>query len=229
MTKKSIRFGVTDGKGNRSSTWKCFAAKPPKNDVYLACREIGGALKVSLHETGDWRFAYTQPFFEDNLDEIDKSGKGRIIEKWSKPPQIAPGVILAIRIVIPWGSVRTPIESNIKKNIHWVNKPPDGYAIEFCLIITVKGVKTTGWPGKNGMNTRLAGSFQINSGENIWVVYREILMPKIEQQSGNPKFYKDKDKNALKTNNLRMLALDVAEDGSRVLYDFSVQYKRKST
>ncbi len=229
MSKKSIRFSVTDGKGNRSATWNCSAAKPPKNDVYLACRETGGALKVSLHESGNWHFAYNQRFFADNFDEIDRTDKNRFIEKWSKSPEIAPGVILAFRIVVPEGSVQTPIENNIKKNIHWVNKPPDGHAIEFYLIITAKGLKTSNWPGKNGMNTQLAGSFQLSNGENVWVVYREILMPKIEQQSGDFKFFKGKDENALKSNNLRMHALDVAEDGSRGLYDFYVQSKRKST
>lgn len=138
MSKKSIRFGVTDGKGNRSSTWNCFAANPPKKDVYLACREIGGSLKASLHESGNWHIAYNKKFFDQNIVGDNDTDKSRFIEKWSKPPEIAHGLILAFRIVIPWGSVRTPIEKNIKKNIHWVAKPSEGKAIEFDLIITVK-------------------------------------------------------------------------------------------
>ena len=229
MSKKSIRFGVTDSKGNRSATWNCSAAKPPKNDIYLACREIGSIIKVSLHQSGIWRLAYEENFFEDNFGKIDEIDKDRAIEKWSKPPEIAPGVTLAFRVVVPWNSVRTPIENSIKQNTCWVNKPPDGYAIEFYLLITAKGVKTTGWPGKDGMNSQLAGSFQLGSGENVWVVYREILMPKINQQSVNLKYFKGKNENTLKSNNLRMHALDIAEDGSRVLYDFYVQYRKKST
>lgn len=224
MAKKAIRFGVTDNKGNRSSTWICTIAKPPKNDIYLVCRELGGALKISLHESGDWRFAYNQDFFDDNFDEIDKSRNGRSIEKWTRPPEIASGVTLAMRILIPWGSITTAIGQGSEEDIYWVNQPLDGYAIEFDLIITEKDIKSTQWPGKNGMKTQLVGSVELSGGETVWIVFHEILMPVIEQQSYNPKFIKGQNLEIVKSKNLKIIAFDVAEDGSRVLYDFSVQY-----
>lgn len=79
------------------------------------------------------------------------------------------------------------------------------------------------------MNTQLIDSFQLNNEETVWIVYQEIVMPEINQQSVNLKFYKGKGEEALRSENLRMQALGIVEDGSRVLYDFYVKYQKKST
>jgi hypothetical protein len=59
MSERSIRFGVTDYKGRRAATWKCWTqVGSGKKDVYLACREPRGSPKLSLHESGQWQVAF---------------------------------------------------------------------------------------------------------------------------------------------------------------------------
>jgi hypothetical protein len=90
-SKQSIRFGITDGSGKRAATWNCWThIGGGKSDVYLACRSIGYALKVSLHETGDWHIAYSEKFFVENLEALADRPQGRFIDKWTRPREIGP-------------------------------------------------------------------------------------------------------------------------------------------
>src|SRR5262245_45167113 len=112
MPEQAIRFGVFDGSGLRAATWKCWS-NAGKEDIYVSCRELQGALKASLHESGGWHFAYDSKFFDESIRPEDKSEKGRFIDKWRAPPPIAPGIILALRIVTPSPSVCTPHEEPV--------------------------------------------------------------------------------------------------------------------
>ncbi len=86
MPEQSIRFGISDGSGNRSATWKCWSSVGVgKNDIYLACRALGGVLKTSLHQSGRWHIAYSNCFFEDKIDDSQKKEKDRFLEKWPRP------------------------------------------------------------------------------------------------------------------------------------------------
>jgi hypothetical protein len=160
MSELTLRFGVFDGTGFRAATWKCWTPSG-KDDVYLSCRELGGALKTSLHESGAWHVAFDNKFFDAKVSEEDKSEKGRFLDKWRVPPPIAPGVRLAFRIVTPWSSVRTP-HKEVKK-IFQAPKPAEGKALEFDLLIVDPTTLITGWPGKNTMNTSLVGSYKLPS------------------------------------------------------------------
>src|SRR5215468_9194933 len=55
----AIRFDVSGEGGRRAASWKCWAEiGRGKNDVYVACRGLGGVIKTSLHESGDWLVDY---------------------------------------------------------------------------------------------------------------------------------------------------------------------------
>lgn len=51
MSDHSIRFGVGDPLGRRSSEW-LVAWKSKTSDVYIATRTLGGTLKASIHQSG---------------------------------------------------------------------------------------------------------------------------------------------------------------------------------
>jgi len=136
MAEKSIKFGINDGKKNRSSTWKCWIrTKVGKNDVYLACRALGSAFKASLHESGNWHIAYSQNFFDTYVKDSQKIEKGRFIQKWFKPTEIGPGVVLAYRIVTPSSAVTVPYDQF--KKINWIPNSAKGKATEVCILITL--------------------------------------------------------------------------------------------
>src|SRR5664279_6348545 len=54
-----LRFGVGVPDGRRSSTWSVIANKT-KRDVYFGPRRGLATFKLSLHESGVYRFAYTE-------------------------------------------------------------------------------------------------------------------------------------------------------------------------
>lgn len=51
MATRSVRFGIGDPAGARSTEWLVLW-KTKSSDVYLASRALGNTLKVSLHESG---------------------------------------------------------------------------------------------------------------------------------------------------------------------------------
>ena len=94
MAEQAIRFSVCSDNGFRASTWKCWTPSG-KEDVYLTCRELGGMLKVSLHESGRWHFAYDQSFFERSVSETDRTERGRYIDSWLRPSPLAAGHVIS--------------------------------------------------------------------------------------------------------------------------------------
>jgi len=208
--------------GDRAATWKCWSP-PAKNDVYLACRELRGTLKTSLHESGRWHVAYSAKFFDENVPVEHRYDDGRFVEKWARPAVMAPGVTLAYRIVTSGMSCTT--KETLPKSVHVVPAPiAAGRAVEFDIILVDHPtVDADGWPGKN-QGTRLVGSYGLGDGASVFVVCWEIAMPTLPSVRGSPKFYQGKGAADLERANLRALAFGEEPDGSRVIYDCAITY-----
>jgi len=224
MPESALRFGVSDGAGLRAATWKCWSPAG-KEDIYLSCREMGGALKASLHASGAWHFAFDKTFFDAKVRQEDKSEKGRFLDKWDVPSPIAPGVRLAFRIVTYTSSVCTPHKAC--HAIIYAPKPAEEKAIEFDIFIVEPTTPISGWPGKNKMNTLLVGSYALPSGRTVWVVYRVIPMPTLPTQTGRAKFFDGKTLEDMKGDGLRLIAFGGEPDGSKVIYDCKVSYEKR--
>jgi hypothetical protein len=217
MKEIAIRFGVGDGQ-RRAATWKCWALEGPgRNDVYLACRELRGALKASLHKSGQWHVAFDQQFLERNA--VREEWPTRFMETWQRPAELAPGFTLAFRIITPFATVNaTP---GREKGVVWVSPPPPGHVIETAVIITGADTVTSGWPGQRSMGTSLVGQFQINNGDSVWVVSRvDAQPPHIKTQLNRSRFFHGKSKADAVGPGLRAIAFGVEADGSRVIYEF---------
>ena len=212
MPEQFIRFAVTNLPSNeRSSTWKCLANK---NDIYLMCREMGGSLKISFHESGSWRIAYLKEFFEKSVPGVKKN---RVIKEWMRPSAISPDVTMVCRLIIPAAAVSRQILS-IKNQMHCVPRAKEGKAIEISILITGQGAHISDWSGNRVMNTTLIGSMLLDNRETVWLVYREIEPPKIMSGAGNPLFYKGKTETDLYREGLR--AITFGEDAKGlILFD----------
>jgi hypothetical protein len=222
MAKSSIRFGITNGRGESASTWKIWNNK---SDVYLASRSQGGSFKVSFHAKCNWRFAFTKEMYLKEKEYNPDWRKDRLIEEWAKPKPLSEGVTLAYRIITPWSSVRIPIRKTAE-NIVYIPNAPENKAIEIYIIITSPNINITGWPGKRAMNTSLVGSFLIDNGDTIWVVYKEIDNPQLNLPiNGNTYYFNGKSKKDLKSHNLRAFLYGSYNDESRWVYDSVVEMK----
>lgn len=226
MPELAIRFTVQFQGRQRAATWKCWSPSG-KEDIYLTCRELGGALKISLHESGKWHTAYFEGFFKSAVPKEYQTDAGRFIDQWNCPEAIAPGVTLAVRIVTPWSSITA--HGEMSTSIVSVPPPAEGKAIECGIFLIDRSTPMTDWPGKKAMNTELIGSYELPSGNSVWVVWWEINMPKLNPLHGSPKFYHGHSMEDLKTEHVRMLMFGDVPDGSKVIYDCVAKYEKRST
>jgi hypothetical protein len=214
-----IRFGVGDGVTRRAATWKCWARRGVgKNDIYLACRELRGALKTSLHETGRWHVAFDAQYLSAHGGAHERPT--RMIEAWDRPSELVPGLTVAHRIVTPSGTVSAHVE-NPANDVVWLPPPPDGKAVETDILITAPGVRTTSCPGQARMGTQLVGSFTLDSGDTVWVVYHVVKLPSagVTLTASNVRYFAGKTWDDIRGGGVRAILFSSEPDGSRVMYE----------
>src|SRR5829696_1026585 len=133
-----VRFAVGGPDEPRSLVWRVWTTKG-KSDVYISGRLQGGDWKVSLHESGDWRFALTREFAEARGED------DRLIAQWDRPQPLYGGVTPAFEIVVPSAELalpRQPLPGNRKKhlkNVTWLEPAPEGFAKQFLVTYTEPG------------------------------------------------------------------------------------------
>jgi hypothetical protein len=227
MSQKALRFGIQDGV-RRAATWKLWTETAHGNsEVYLACRALGGSLKASLHQSGNWHIAHSQRTFEERVQGAIPRFTDRFIDKWPRPPEITPGVTLAFRIVTPSSAVSSSIDGSNVSGVIWLPNAPTEKATEIDIFFVNSATPPSGWPGKRSMGTSLVGSLPLENGDKVWVVYWVIDMPDLSQlNKGRGGFYKGRSRADLEGAQLRALVFGNEPDGSRVMYDCAVQDKQ---
>ena len=80
----TVRVAVGEP-GRRSSIWYVQAGKN-SHCVYIFAQTLGGTQKFSLHQSGDWRYAFTSEFMEDpeNTEFVDQLDD-RVRDSWRRP------------------------------------------------------------------------------------------------------------------------------------------------
>jgi hypothetical protein len=228
MAEVSLRFGVADAFGRKASTWKCWSSiGTGKHDVYLTCRSLGGAFKASLHQSGAWHIAFAQTFLDTNVEHGEETGDNhnRFLDRWPRPPEIAPGVTLAFRILIPYVAVTVPLYNVPQQSITWLPAPPEGKAVEIAIVFTSPTATITDWPGRRTMNTKLVGKLNLDSGESVWVIHRIVDVPDFGTLHGKVTRFKSGGGTSLSEPGLRAILFGHTEDGSRFMVECVVGEK----
>jgi len=220
MAERALRFGVgSTTNALRAASWKIWSP-PGKDDIYIAGRELRGAVKVSLHESSNWHLAYDPLFFEDKMPEDSRSDEGRFIEKWRRPRSITPGVTLALRIVTPWTALRA---GQPGRKIQLIDPPNEGRAREIGLLVIEPTTVITGWPGKE-QGTQPIGCYDLVSGSSVWVVHWEIECPDFSSLgTSQAHLFRGVGREEISTD-LRALVFGDHADGSKVIYDLAGSY-----
>jgi len=230
MPKQSLRFSVRDENGNCAVTWKLLTQTGnDKHDVYLTCRSLGGKFKASLHQSGSWHVGFVRDFLNENLDRCHPKREDPYIDRWPRPTELAPGVTLAYRIVIPTSGVNIPITNSLPKSITWIPAAPKGKAVEIDVVFTRPGTVVSNWPGRNSMQTELVGKLVLENREIVWVVHRVVDVPAFNLPSGgNPTWFKSGRDVNLADGNIRAILFGNADDGSRFVVDCAVKIVTKA-
>jgi hypothetical protein len=226
MGERSIRFTVTDGVTRRAATWKCwtFIGKG-KSDVYLGCRELGGELKASLHQSGNWHIGFTQKLFDENPEIIADKSAGRFIMKWPRPPQIIEGMTLAFKIITPFSAVDTPLDVPLSKDIISIPIPPDNCAVEIAILIMTSSNLVSSWPDNMGAY-KIAESMVMDKGETVYVAHRLTTIPPPGTLQGTPRYFAGKSRDDLvRARSPKALIFGKAKDGCCFIVDCAVEIR----
>jgi hypothetical protein len=161
-----LRFAVGTEHGLRSATWK-LKGSPKTRDLYFGSRLNMNELKLSLHQSGDWRLAYTRESWEKS------GGKGsRLLAQFAPPSCMIGNWRRAVSIIVPTTNLR-PSElrepERRSKDISWWSPAPDGSAIWFEIMISDEAPDSTVAFGGIG----IVGRLDLPDGSGVLVVADE--------------------------------------------------------
>jgi hypothetical protein len=218
VSEVSIRFGVGDGRNRRAATWKCWAHRGAgKNDVYLACRELRGALKASLHQSGQWHVSFAASFLPAKA--VAEEWPTRFVETSARPNELSSGFTLAYRIVTPYAAVNAGMSDGEDQGIVWIPPPAEGHAVETIVAFTHSAPRNMDWPGRRSMGTDLVGAFSLDNGHVVWIIAREITPPAFELSMNDARYFHGKTSADVKDPGVRGIVFRHEQDGSRSMWE----------
>ncbi len=223
MPENAIRFAVRNKNNQRSVSWKLWTnTGTGRDDLYLVCRPLGGKLKTSFHQSGQWQISFIPSFLKANVPAANSLHANRHIERWNRPREIAPHITLAYRILVPAVAVNVPVKESWAKKIEWIESAPTDKATEIDVVITSPEAVVSSWPGQRSMGTNLVKKLQMDCGDSVWVVAHTVEMPRFPPRNAKPVFF-DSSKGDLQSHeNLRAILVGNCQDGSRYLVDCPV-------
>ena len=227
--KKPIKFAV-GSPGRRSGLWRVWSPKD-KADIYVQPQSHESLAKVSLHESGDWRF---QVLFE-KFDSADlrlvnlPDESSRIIDQWVQHPPFADGWTDALTVMVPSVDVVDVPGDEIKKmqTICWTAEPPFGEAAEFRITLIEKDQSALvfEWPASRRLS--VIGAYRVVTGTTVVVTHhRTELADKVvqaltrvraEQYAGLPSNFSVSPETGPRT-----VATARFADGYRIYYDLAL-------
>jgi hypothetical protein len=226
MAERSIRFGVTDRAGHRAATWRCWTnGAGGKSDVYLACRELQGKLKLSLHESGRWHVGFDRASFTTMFDE-GAQPRTRFLGTWDRAAPICDGLILACRVVVPSHAATVPIET-LSKKIFWIDSAPPAKSVQVAIFLCDYEFEEGNWPGRTSMNSGLVGSFRLEGGGHIVAVHHTIPSLNLNfPTTHSPNLFRGITADDLLSEGMRAIVWGDANDGSVQFYDTPIRFTK---
>ena len=138
--KVALRFAVGEP-GLRGTVWRLWASRDT-DDVYLASRQTAGEVKVSLHDSGDWRLQVVDPDRPKTVVFGDVGGRaqGRVLDRWQRPEANTVGWVHAITIVLPERHlVPLPHDGVPFEDVRWLPRPGRNEFVAFEVSIVTPG------------------------------------------------------------------------------------------
>lgn len=224
MAESAIRFGVKNQEGLRAATWKCWTRRGVgKLDVYLSCRELGGELKVSFHESGQWHTAFKHSTWLEGFDSLAARPESRFSDQWSNPVEVSPGCFMAFQIFVPGQSPNVG-EGADDPSVLWVSEAVPGEAVEFSIVFTPPVYSPEKWPGKDSAGTELLGQFELDNAAKVWIVHRKCPFTMPPMGTGRSSLMHGATHADLQAANLRAIIFGNRNDGVRFMIDARIQY-----
>jgi len=171
MGKRDINFRFAFGReaAAHSSIWRLFSTT---NDVYMSTRSLGGALKASLHESGECAVAFTEQYVAKQRSADAWWRESRRVDTWTPASNIRAGVTLAMRIAVPDSELREyPVSTS--RAVKWLPPPPAGHTAEVCVFLLDLAWPEGSWPGQTSHSTLPVFHHVLPNGKHLWLVQRQ--------------------------------------------------------
>jgi hypothetical protein len=153
------RFGVGNPDGKHSLVWKVWASRNTP-DVYVTARSMGGAMKASIHASGERHVGLTKEHARDkNIRHYDH---------WFGGQALAGGISLEFLIQIPTVELRSfPLrESDLKDNVVWLQPAPELQIKEIGILILSPDVRPT-----TRDREQLIAAGVLSDSRQVWVTW----------------------------------------------------------
>ncbi|KQV11418.1 MULTISPECIES: hypothetical protein [unclassified Kitasatospora] len=212
-----LRFQTVASDERRSSSWTVFA-NSGTSDVYIAARPIAGQIKVSLHESGQWRHAFLN---DAGAAGFLEPGADRAFDKFAPSgEQMAPGWTLGYTIVMPESELQTyPAE---KKKITLLPAAGPDHGVAVMVLLAEASAPPVKW---NAALTEV-GRIRLANGGQVLLLSQSVPVPEtwipaMEQARAEAK-QQAEDREVDLAETLPVVALLMAgEDGSRLTIEVS--------
>lgn len=127
----AIRFGIGSARCAKSSIWRVWANRN-SSDVYIAPRHLGKIVKVSLHESGDWRLQWIKSELATAYTNVGI----RCIDQWECSARSIAGWRSSYTIWVPptfeaLDEGKEPLDKPVK----WVDCPPPDSVTAFTIAL----------------------------------------------------------------------------------------------
>lgn len=169
-----LRFAVGTHDGPRTAVWRAWKhGNAEKSDVFLAARSLAGILKISFHESGEIRDAFTS-HYQGQLVSSGMAGRGRLRIAWQRSSFEPTGAIRIYQVVFPHTELRAwPLEGRLTpSDVSWVppNSDFDTTCVEF--VVTRPGLDEIELKGLRPATGGPIAHWFLPSGENFLVLAR---------------------------------------------------------
>ena len=166
------RFAVGGPNDQRSAVWRLWRhGNRSKADVFLAPRSLAGALKVSFHQSGEIRDAFTSEY---GLQHAGRRGLKRARTIWQRADFSAGGFARLYQVVIPHSELRVwPLEPGLSEDeVHWI-PAADGWDATFVeLAVTAPGRESLELRSFVPATTGPLAQWYLPTGENFLALPR---------------------------------------------------------
>ena len=170
LTKNPIRFAVIRRDGLSSNAWRVWVEDP--GDIYIVCRDHMKEIKISLHQSGQHRIAFTTE------SKLEMTEGNRLWGQWDEPDSPnSPKVVPSFDLFFPsWALCLTQDirEADAKvwnKNQIFVEAAESPVATAISFVITDE-LSTVQFSTDGDSPSVSLGVLPARSGKKLWVIAR---------------------------------------------------------
>ena len=172
----TIRWASGHPDGPRSLTWQVIGSRN-SDDVYVGARGMMQDMKLSLHQSGVWRWAFTRPAAEKHLPP----GADSLVIRYQETVPFTDGWRHGAVIRTPsdtFGPAFDEPRASDKQPIRFFAAPDPPVHLQYHVLLGDADAPTT-----TLNDARDVGRVTLKSGRRVWIVLTDWPMNDVTQQA----------------------------------------------